>query len=137
MPTLALLHQSQMQIYLTQDFTPDMTFVKNFTPPDFQAKDFTPLILLNFNSFSDKNTKKLVFLEKFTPLAKKFKLQAAVMAVTNLTSEGGFMYKMIILHIAIISLNKVSLRSSRCLLKMTNDSISHDCSRCGRSKPPG
>ena len=35
-----------------------MRFVKNFTPPDFNAKDFTPLISVNFNSFSDKNTKK-------------------------------------------------------------------------------
>ena len=34
------------------------------------------------------------------------------------------MHMMIILHIAIISLNKVSLRSSCCLLKMTNDSLS-------------
>ena len=39
----------------------DMKFVKNFTPPDFQAKDFTPLISLNFNSFSDKNTKNECF----------------------------------------------------------------------------
>ena len=36
---------------------PDMEFVKNFTPPDFQAKNFTPSISPNFNSFSDKNTK--------------------------------------------------------------------------------
>ena len=36
----------------------DMKFVKNFTPPDFQAKNFTPSILPNFNSFSDKNAKK-------------------------------------------------------------------------------
>ena len=35
----------------------DMSFVQNFTLPDFQAKTFTPLILPNFNSFSDKNTK--------------------------------------------------------------------------------
>ena len=47
-----------------------MRFVKNFTPPDFQAKDFTPLISLNFNSFSDKKHKEQVVLEKFTPLAK-------------------------------------------------------------------
>ena len=33
----------------------DMRFVKNFTPPDFQAKNFTPLILPNFNSFGDDN----------------------------------------------------------------------------------
>ena len=48
----------------------DMRFVKNFTPPDFQAKYFTPLISLNFNSFSDKKHKEQVVLEKFTPLAK-------------------------------------------------------------------
>ena len=41
--------------------TIDMRFVKNFTPPGFQAKDFTPLISLNFNSFSDKNTKNECF----------------------------------------------------------------------------
>ena len=48
----------------------DMEFVKNFTPPDFQAKNFTPSISPNFNSFSDKNTKKWVKMEKFTLLAK-------------------------------------------------------------------
>ena len=37
---------------------PDKRFVKNFTPLDFQAKNFTPAISPNFNSFSDKNTKK-------------------------------------------------------------------------------
>ena len=36
----------------------DMEFVKNFTPPEFQAKTFTPSISANFNSFGDKNTKK-------------------------------------------------------------------------------
>ena len=49
---------------------PDMEFVKSFTPPDLQAKNFTPSISPNFNSFSDKNTKKWVKMEKFTPLAK-------------------------------------------------------------------
>ena len=32
----------------------DMEFVKKFTPPDFEAKNFTPSISPNFNSFSDK-----------------------------------------------------------------------------------
>ena len=45
-----------------------MSFVKNYTPPDFRAKDFVPLISLNFHSYSDKNTHEFVFLEKFTPL---------------------------------------------------------------------
>ena len=31
---------------------PDMEFVQNFTPPDFQPKKFTPSITPNFNSFS-------------------------------------------------------------------------------------
>ena len=33
----------------------DMEFVKNSTPPDFQAKNFTPSISTNFNSFSAKH----------------------------------------------------------------------------------
>ena len=35
----------------------DMRFVKNSTPPGYQAKNFTPLISLNFNSFGDNNEK--------------------------------------------------------------------------------
>ena len=47
-----------------------MEFVQKFTPPDFQAKNFTPSISPNFNSFSGKKHKKWVKMEKFTPLAK-------------------------------------------------------------------
>ena len=36
-----------------------MEFVQNFTPPDFQVKNFTPSISPNFNSFSDKTHKKM------------------------------------------------------------------------------
>ena len=36
----------------------DMEFVQNFTPPDFQTKNFTPSISPNFNSFSKKKHKK-------------------------------------------------------------------------------
>ena len=36
----------------------DMEFVQNFTPPDFQAKNFTLSITPNFNSFSKKKHKK-------------------------------------------------------------------------------
>ena len=35
-----------------------MEFVQKFTPPDFQAKNFTPSISPNFNSFSGKKTQK-------------------------------------------------------------------------------
>ena len=48
----------------------DMEFVQNFTPPDFQAKNFIPSISTNFNSYIGKNHKKWVKMEKFTPLAK-------------------------------------------------------------------
>ena len=63
-----------------------MEFVQNFTPPDFQVKDFTPPISPNFNSFSKKKHKKLVKMEKFTPLAKKFTLPPALTAWTNSSS---------------------------------------------------
>ena len=46
-----------------------MEFVKKFTPPDFQAKNFTPSISPNFNSVSGEKHKKLVKMEKCTPLA--------------------------------------------------------------------
>ena len=36
----------------------DMEFVKNFTPSDFQDKNFTPSISPNFNGFSKKKHKK-------------------------------------------------------------------------------
>ena len=49
----AILEETLMMMVGT-----DMEFVKNFTPPDFQAKNFTSSISPNFNSFSDKNTKK-------------------------------------------------------------------------------
>ena len=41
-----------------RDDRADMEFVQNFTPPDFQAKNFTPSISPNFNSFSKKKHKK-------------------------------------------------------------------------------
>ena len=43
-------------IYWTT-FVSDMRFVKHFTSPHFQAKNFTLLIAQNFNSIGDKNTK--------------------------------------------------------------------------------
>ena len=36
-----------------------MKYVKKVTPPDFQAKNFTPSISPNFNSFSEKKTQKM------------------------------------------------------------------------------
>ena len=66
-------------------YYPDMIFVKKFTPPDFQAKQFTPLISPYFNSFGDKNTKNEWDGEIFTA-GKHFTLPSAMAAVTNLTS---------------------------------------------------
>ena len=58
---LLILQRSKKIETIIAMIVSDMRFVKNFTPPDFQAKDFTPLISLNFNSFSDKNTKNECF----------------------------------------------------------------------------
>ena len=61
----------------------DMRFVKNFTPPEFQAKNFTPLFLPNFNSPGDKNTKKMIENGDFYTASKNFTL---LPVMTNLTS---------------------------------------------------
>jgi len=63
-----------------------MEFVKNFTPPDFQAKDFTPTISPNFKRFSDKNTKKMGENGKIYTAGRNFTLPPAVTALTNSTS---------------------------------------------------
>ena len=44
--------------HTTQYAHSDMKFVQNFTPPDFQVKNFTPSISPNFNRFSKKQHKK-------------------------------------------------------------------------------
>ena len=64
----------------------DMRFVKKFTLPDFQAKNFTPLFSPNFNSFDDKNTEKISENGEIYTAGKNFTLPPAVTAVTNLTS---------------------------------------------------
>ena len=63
-----------------------MKFVKNFTPPDFQAKNFTPSISPNFNSFSDKNTKKMSENGEIYTASKNFTLPPALTALTNFNS---------------------------------------------------
>ena len=68
----------------------DMEFVKNFTPPDFQANKFTPSISPKFNSFSDNNTNKMSENAEIYTAGKNFTLPPAVRALTNSTSVGGF-----------------------------------------------
>ena len=67
----------------------DMKFVKNFTPSDFQAKNFTPSISPDFNSFSDKNTKKMSENGEIYTASKNFTLPPALTALTNSTSVWG------------------------------------------------
>ena len=55
-----------------------MEFVINFTPPGFQAKNFTPLISPNFNSLSDKNTKKMSENGEIYTAGKNFTLLPAL-----------------------------------------------------------
>ena len=63
-----------------------MEFVQKFTPPDFQAKHFTPSISPTFNSFSGKKTQKMSENIEIYTAGKNFTLPPAVTAVTNLTS---------------------------------------------------
>ena len=63
-----------------------MEFVKKFTPSDYQAKNFTPSISPNFNSFSDKNTKKMSENGEIYTAGKNFTLPPALTAWTNSTS---------------------------------------------------
>ena len=65
---------------------PNMEFVKKFTPPDFQAKNFTPLISPNFNSVSGKKTQKMSENGEIYTAGKNFTLPPAVTAWTNSTS---------------------------------------------------
>ena len=70
----------------------DMEFVQNFTPPDFQATNFTPSISPNFNSFSKKKTQKMSENGGIYTAGKNFTLPPALTAWTNSTSEFPSMY---------------------------------------------
>ena len=65
---------------------PDMEFVQNFTPLDFQAKNFTPSISPNFNSFSKEKTQKMSENGEIYTAGKNFTLPPALTAWTNSTS---------------------------------------------------
>ena len=65
----------------------DMEFVRRFTPPDFQARNFTPLISPNFNSFSKKKHKKKNENGEIYTAGKNFTLPPAL---TNSTSGERF-----------------------------------------------
>ena len=51
-------HSMELTCNLLSDLrvVPDMRFVKNFTPSNFQVKNFAPLMSPNFDSFGDKKT---------------------------------------------------------------------------------
>ena len=63
-----------------------MEFVQKFTPPDFRAKNFTPSISPNFNSFSKKKHKKMSENGEIYIAGKNFTLPPALTALTNFTS---------------------------------------------------
>ena len=63
-----------------------MKFVQNFTPPDFQVKNFTPPISPNFNSFSKEKTQKMSENGEIYTAGKNFTLPPALTAWTNSTS---------------------------------------------------
>ena len=76
--------RTQNLLILSQ--SPDMEFVQNFTPPDFQAKNFTPPILPDFNSFSKKKTQKMSENGEIYTAGKNFTLPPALTGWTNSTS---------------------------------------------------
>ena len=65
----------------------DMEFVQNFTPPDFQAKNYKRQFHLISTVLVRKNTKMSENGEIYTA-GKKFTLPPALMAWTNSTSVG-------------------------------------------------
>ena len=76
----------QVMIIIPNNTITDMEFVQKFTPPDFKVRNFTPRFSPNMNSFSKKKHKKLMKMEKFTPLATNFTLPPGLMGWTNFTS---------------------------------------------------
>ena len=66
-----------------------MEFVKNFTPPNFQAKNFTPSISPYFKSFSKKKHKQMSENGEIYIAGKNFTLPPALTALTNSTSVLG------------------------------------------------
>ena len=67
----------------------DREFVQNFTPPDFQGKNFTPSISPNFNSFSTKKTQQLSENGEIYTTGKNFTLPPGLTGWTNSTSGMG------------------------------------------------
>ena len=65
-----------------------MEFVQSFTPLDFQAKNFTPSISPNFDSFSKEKTQKMSENGEIYTAGKNFTLPLAVTALTNFNSAG-------------------------------------------------
>ena len=63
-----------------------MEFVQKFTPPDFRAKNFTPSISPNFNSFSKKKHKKMSENGEIYTAGKNLTLAPAVTGWTYSTS---------------------------------------------------
>ena len=80
---------------LTQTYI-NMEFVQKFTLPDFQAKNFTPSISPNFNSFSKKKHKKMSENKEFYTAGKNFTLPPALTPLANSTSDVGPMVQTVI-----------------------------------------
>ena len=76
-----------------QNILSDIEFVKNFTPSDFQEKNFTPSISPNLNGFSKKKTQKMSENGEIYTAGKNFTLPPALTAWTNSTSELKLVHK--------------------------------------------
>ena len=95
----------------------DMEFVQKFTPLDIQAKNFTPSISPNFNSFSGEKQKMSENGEIYTA-GKKFTLPPAVTAWTNLTSANPFFNSGVKVKCKVLKSNICSYRKN-CFVELT------------------
>ena len=81
-----------------------MEFVQQFTPLDFQVKNFTPSILPNFNSFSKKKTQTMSENGEIYTAGKNFTLPPAVTAVTNSTSGKLLLVSLVLVPVVVLLL---------------------------------
>ena len=97
-----------------------MEFVQNFTPLDFQAKNFTPSISPNFNSFSNKKHKKMSENGEIYTAGKNFTLPPALTGWTNSTSVSDIAYQLKIRCKLVATRTSIDKRAGSSLVLISN-----------------
>ena len=94
-----------------------MEFVQKFTPPDFRAKNFTPSISPNFNSFSKKKYKQMSENGEIYNAGKNFTLPLAVTALTNSISVDNIFIFIVLFFLSVTEQVEASLQEVMVLLQ--------------------